>query len=105
MLPLLEAVRNKDKQKAVEWAHSEHWATVEQLISASTSSSVHSPQVSFDNSSRMPSSSSGGGGIGVGAEPAANPLPDQTLWTCSFCTFLNGVDLVTCEMCRLPREQ
>lgn len=103
MMPLLDAVRNKDRQKAIEWACSEHWATVEQLITVTSSSTAHLPQVSFDNSSRMPSSSGGGTGVGVGTEPIANPPSDQTLWTCSFCTFLNAADLAMCEMCSLPR--
>ena len=103
MMPLLDAVRNKDRQKAIEWARSEHWATVEQLITVTASSTAHSPQVSFDSSSRMPSSSGGGTGVGVGTEPIANPPSDQTLWTCSFCTFLNAADLAMCEMCSLPR--
>ncbi|XP_011151606.1 nuclear protein localization protein 4 homolog isoform X2 [Harpegnathos saltator] len=107
MLPLLEAIRNKDKQKAMKWAHSEHWATVEQLISASSTS--RSPQVSLGSNSRTSSSAvveGNGGGTGVGTEPmAASPPADrpQALWTCSHCTFLNAADLATCEMCNLPR--
>ncbi|XP_032686313.1 nuclear protein localization protein 4 homolog isoform X3 [Odontomachus brunneus] len=107
MLPLLEAIRNKDKQKVLEWAQSEHWATVEQLISASSTS--RSPQVSFGNNSRTSSSAAvggSGGGTSVGTESmAANPPDDrpQTLWTCSHCTFLNAADLAVCEMCNLPR--
>lgn len=108
MLPLLEAIRNKDKEKAMEWAQSEHWATVEQLISAASTSS-RPPQAtsSFGSNSRtrgMPSVNvEASGGIGVGTEPAANPPPDQALWTCSHCTFLNAADLAVCEMCNLPR--
>lgn len=104
MSPLLEAIRNKDKQKALEWTQSEHWATVEQLISVSSTS--RSPQVSFGSSSRTSSSASveASGGIGVGTEPMARPSADQrALWTCSHCTFLNAADLAVCEMCNLPR--
>ncbi|KYN09472.1 Nuclear protein localization protein 4 like protein [Trachymyrmex cornetzi] len=106
MLPLLEAIRNKDKQKALEWAQSEHWATVEQLISVTSTSSRPPQMSSFGNSSRtLPSvTAEGSGGIGVGTEPIANPPPDQALWTCSHCTFLNAADLAVCEMCNLPRE-
>ncbi|XP_076243670.1 nuclear protein localization 4 isoform X2 [Calliopsis andreniformis] len=99
MLPLLEAIRIKDRQKALEWSQFEHWATVEQLISASTSSAIHSPQVSFESSLRMPSSSSGGSGIGSGTEVAANSFSNQAVWTCPRCTFLNTADFSTCEMC------
>lgn len=104
MTPLLEAVRNKDKEKAIEWARSEHWATVEQLISATTASTLHSSHSSIDSNSRMSSPVLvGGSGIGVGTEPMANPPPDQTLWTCSHCTFLNAADFAMCEICGLPR--
>ncbi|KAL0108495.1 hypothetical protein PUN28_015203 [Cardiocondyla obscurior] len=106
MLPLLEAIHKKDKPKAMEWAQSEHWATVEQLISVSSTSS-HPPQTSsFGNSSRtLPSATAeGSGGVGVGTEQIVNPPPDQALWTCSHCTFLNAADLAVCEMCNLPRE-
>ncbi|XP_014476067.1 PREDICTED: nuclear protein localization protein 4 homolog isoform X2 [Dinoponera quadriceps] len=114
MLTLLEAIRNKDKQKAIEWAQSEHWATVEQLISASSSGTSRSPQVSFGGNPRTSSSAAaegnaGGsaGGIGIGTEPMAanSPITDrpQALWTCSHCTFLNAADLAVCEMCNLPR--
>lgn len=105
MLPLLEAIRAKDKQKALKWAQSEHWATVEQLISAASTSSRPSQTMSFGSNSRTSSSltTERSGGIGVGAEPIANPPPDQALWTCSHCTFLNAADLAVCEMCNLPR--
>lgn len=36
MGPLLEALKNKDREAANEWSRSEHWATVEQLIAASS---------------------------------------------------------------------
>lgn len=36
MGPLLEALRDDDNAAAEEWARSEHWATVEQLIAASS---------------------------------------------------------------------
>ncbi|XP_012147507.1 nuclear protein localization 4 isoform X1 [Megachile rotundata] len=104
MTPLLEAVRSKDKEKAIEWARSEHWATVEQLISATTATTLHSSQSSLDSNSRMSSPVLvGESGIGVGTEPMANPPPNQTLWTCSHCTFLNAADFAMCEMCGLPR--
>ncbi|XP_043262002.1 nuclear protein localization protein 4 homolog [Colletes gigas] len=104
MIPLLEAVRNKDKEAAFKWSGSEHWGTV-QLISATTASTVQSPQASFNSSVRTPSSSAvGGSGVGIGTEPTVNPPPDQTLWTCSYCTFLNAADFAMCEMCSLPRN-
>lgn len=36
MGPLLQALRNKNREAADEWSRSEHWATVEQLIAASS---------------------------------------------------------------------
>nr|CAD7588973.1 unnamed protein product [Timema genevievae] len=38
MSPILEAVRTKNSDLAENWSRSEHWATVEQLITASSSS-------------------------------------------------------------------
>lgn len=103
MAPLLEAIRTNDRQKATEWAHSEHWATVEQLISATAASSHSSPGVTFGNTTHSSSSSGIGGiGIGVGSGPV-NPPPEQPLWTCPHCTFLNPGELSSCEMCSLPR--
>ncbi|ERL84652.1 hypothetical protein D910_02079 [Dendroctonus ponderosae] len=34
--PLLEALKNKDRNAAVEWSRTEQWATLEQLIAASS---------------------------------------------------------------------
>lgn len=36
MGPLLEAIKNRSTEAAQEWSRSEHWATVEQLIAASS---------------------------------------------------------------------
>ncbi|RZB49907.1 NPL4 domain containing protein [Asbolus verrucosus] len=36
MGPLLQALKNKDTVAAEEWSRSEHWATIEQLIAASS---------------------------------------------------------------------
>lgn len=79
MGPLLDAVRNRDSEAAVEWSRSEHWATVEQLIAAS------------GPSSRMMTRSSD------------NNAPTSAEWTCPHCTFLNLPHLTACDMCSLPR--
>ncbi|KAK2581790.1 hypothetical protein KPH14_002266 [Odynerus spinipes] len=105
MMPLLEAVRNKDKQKAMEWARSEHWATVEELISATAASSSQIPQASFSTgtmraSSSMPATTAG---VAVGTEATANSSNDRELWTCPHCTFINAAEFSICEMCNLPR--
>ncbi|XP_043280769.1 nuclear protein localization protein 4 homolog [Venturia canescens] len=109
MVPLMEAIRNNDREKANEWAKSEHWATVEQLISAtSTASSSSASQGGLIGSASNASSSSSavGGvpGVGVGTSGDLQNQPaNQSLWTCSYCTFLNPAALATCEMCSLPR--
>ena len=36
MGPLLRALKNRDASAAEEWSRSEHWATIEQLIAASS---------------------------------------------------------------------
>nr|KAF7435975.1 hypothetical protein H0235_004166 [Vespula pensylvanica] len=106
MVPLLEAVRNKDKQMAMEWARSEHWATVEQLISATAASTSQIAQVPFNSGTIRPSSSlpAASTSVAVGTEAAANSSADQELWTCPHCTFINGAEFSICEMCSLPRD-
>ncbi|XP_003399190.1 nuclear protein localization protein 4 homolog [Bombus terrestris] len=102
MMPLLDAIRTKDREKAIEWSRSEQWATVEQLISETTASTS---QPMFDNSSRISASAlAEGSGIAVGTDSIVNSPPDQGLWTCSHCTFLNAADFAMCEMCGLPRN-
>ncbi|XP_015608154.1 nuclear protein localization protein 4 homolog [Cephus cinctus] len=118
MAPLLEAIRTRNKEKALEWARSEHWATVEQLIFATTAASPRSsrtPGVAFALGSGLPSSNGGsssgsvsssaaGGSGNVGAgQSVVNTATEQPLWTCPHCTFLNPADLASCEMCNLPR--
>ncbi|KAL3274285.1 hypothetical protein HHI36_015690 [Cryptolaemus montrouzieri] len=87
MGPLLEAIRTKNLELAEEWSRSEHWATVEQLIAAS------SPPPS-----RPGSVAAGGVSVGIGGASSSGPK-----WTCSFCTFLNSMNLNECEMCSSPR--
>ncbi|XP_043790240.1 nuclear protein localization protein 4 homolog [Apis laboriosa] len=102
MIPLLDAIRNKNREKAIEWTHLEQWATIEQLISEATASTS---RPLFDTNSRISSSVLvEGSGIAVGTDPIVNSPPDQTLWTCSHCTFLNAADFAMCEMCGLPRN-
>ncbi|XP_066600186.1 nuclear protein localization protein 4 homolog [Prorops nasuta] len=104
MGPLLEAIRTKDKHKGAEWSRSEHWATVEQLISATTGTTSHSSQVQFDNQSRSSSASAiSGSEIRPGTETSPNSSTDVAVWTCRHCTFLNATDPAVCEMCSLPR--
>lgn len=73
MGPVLDAVKNKDAGLAQEWADSEQWATVEQLMAAQSPS---------------PSTSQDGG---------------SAMWTCRHCTFINQPERGLCDMCGLPR--
>ncbi|KAK0173737.1 hypothetical protein PV328_006888 [Microctonus aethiopoides] len=102
---LLEAIKSNDRQKALEWAKSEHWATVEQLISATTASSPLSSNTMAFGSDSMGSISSDIAGVGINDRPGTNlnAAPNQPLWTCPHCTFLNPAELGSCEMCNLPR--
>lgn len=79
MGPLLTAVRNRDREAALEWSNSEIWATVEQLIDASRDSAA-----------------------GSSSRPAAGRVVGGE-WTCPHCTFLNPSNLTACDMCNLPR--
>lgn len=91
MDPLLFAITTQNSEQALEWSHSEHWATVEQLIAASNTS--------------PPNSRPGSVAAEVGPNDA-RPGPHsgaEPLWTCPFCTFLNSSELNVCDMCSLPR--
>lgn len=78
MSPLLEAVKNKDAGLANEWAKSEQWATVEQLMAAQSVSSPSSPG------------------------QASTSYVDRT-WTCQHCTYINNASVSQCEICSLPQ--
>ncbi|KAF2902092.1 hypothetical protein ILUMI_04080 [Ignelater luminosus] len=88
MGPLLQAVRNRDNDAALEWSRSEHWATVEQLIAATNTSPPNSRP----------------GSVGAASTTATAGSPGGAQWTCPFCTFLNSADVHSCEMCSLPRS-
>ncbi|XP_035224916.1 nuclear protein localization protein 4 homolog isoform X1 [Stegodyphus dumicola] len=82
MGPLLEAIKNKDRDLAINWSKSERWATVEHLLDAEGSSIPHTqpsegPQEPGDSATAM--------------------------WICRHCTFLNQPQVSTCEMCGLPQ--
>jgi len=74
MGPLLTAVITKNESAANEWSQTEEWATLEQLLAATS-----------------------GGGGGAGISSSIQP------WTCGMCTFLNSNSPSNCEMCNLPR--
>ncbi|XP_066137854.1 nuclear protein localization protein 4 homolog isoform X1 [Euwallacea fornicatus] len=89
LAPLLEALKKKDKSAATEWSRSEQWATLEQLIAAS------SPPPS-----RPGSVASGSMTSGNPATPRGGPK-----WPCHFCTYINESESQACAMCNLPRNQ
>ncbi|PSN33781.1 Nuclear protein localization protein 4 [Blattella germanica] len=122
MGPILEAVRTQNSEQAQDWSHSEHWATVEQLIAASLSSPPQSrPQsVAFAEMGAIGGGAGGGGGgsgsggglgtvgsdsgLGRGSDNSgAGQIGPESLWTCPHCTYLNSPELISCEMCSLPR--
>ncbi|CAH0563409.1 unnamed protein product [Brassicogethes aeneus] len=88
MGPLLQALRTKDRAAAEEWSRSEHWATLEQLIAASS----------------PPPSRPGSVASGSIASASVGSPGGEARWTCPFCTFLNQADHQNCEMCNLPRS-
>lgn len=111
MGPILEAVRTRNSEQAQDWSHSDYWATVEQLIAASLSS----PPQSRPQSVAFAGMGAVGGGVEPGTDSSENglvrgndhPVTSQAgpgpLWTCPHCTYLNSSELVSCEMCSLPR--
>ncbi|KAG8231754.1 hypothetical protein J437_LFUL012033 [Ladona fulva] len=108
--PLLESVKSKDEEKARDWAQSEHWATVEQLIAASShsggpSSPSTGPSTNFPSSRVTFANVGDEGAVGGGpVPPTLGPtLPSGTMWTCRHCTFLNQPQLSNCDICSLPR--
>ncbi|XP_017782702.1 PREDICTED: nuclear protein localization protein 4 homolog [Nicrophorus vespilloides] len=84
MAPLLEAIKTGNVEEARQWARSEQWATLEQLIAASS-----------------PPNSRPGSVAGGSVNAGTNSSGPQ--WTCPYCTFLNSSDISNCEMCNLPR--
>ncbi|CAL1297658.1 unnamed protein product [Larinioides sclopetarius] len=82
--PLLEAIRNKDRELASNWSRSDRWATVEHLLDCEGSSAPSS----------FPAENASGAG---------NEASESSLWICRHCTFLNQPHTSTCEMCSLPQ--
>ncbi|XP_005091943.1 nuclear protein localization protein 4 homolog [Aplysia californica] len=83
---LLEAVKNHDESKALEFKKTEEWATVEEMMSA------HEPGASLASGGGAEGSSSSSGQSGGG------------MWTCAHCTFLNQPAHNSCDICSLPRS-
>lgn len=87
MVPLLQAVREQDSQKAIEWSQSDQWATVEQVMAASSG-----------GSNPRPAPPTLGSFMDV-----SHSFPHIASWTCTHCTFMNPSNSFMCEICNLPR--
>ncbi|XP_053211290.1 nuclear protein localization protein 4 homolog [Panonychus citri] len=90
--PLLEAINKKDDQAALEWTNTEEWQTLEQLIAAQ------------DSASSVPSQSSSSNNVSRAATSSSSTNDVTIIWSCSFCTFENPTESISCEMCGLPRH-
>lgn len=99
MDPLLEAIRTGDNSAIMDWKKSEQWATLEQLI-----------LVSYSSSKRRSSNANSDASMSAASTPGREPFDSFSSssigqsWTCSRCTFLNNPALNVCDMCNLPRQ-
>lgn len=82
---LLEAVRTQNAQLADEWAQSDQWSTVEQLLAHADHSSIAGAAMEH----------LAGGGADSGRSAS---------WTCAHCTYINPPTLTSCEICNLPQR-
>jgi len=87
---LLEAIKNNDNQKAIEWSKNENWQTLEQLIVVQKSANARPSSASSNSISPQPNDSSGGS--------------SNSKWSCQHCTFENTSSRTSCEMCSLPQS-
>jgi len=103
--PLLDAIKEKNRDKAADWAHEEAWATVEQLIAAQGPSPDILPS-GLGGALGGPLGALAGGGASAGGAVGggAGAGPSAAMWACPHCTFLNQPDLTTCEICSLPKS-
>ncbi|KAH9389873.1 Nuclear protein localization protein 4 [Tyrophagus putrescentiae] len=80
---LLQAVKSKNRSLVNEWADSDKWATIEQLMKANND---------------FQSTSSANFNSGSSASRSSQPK-----WACNHCTFENDGNRSSCEMCSLPK--
>lgn len=85
MGPLLEAIRTKDAALAEQWALSDQWCTVTQLL-------AHANSIGSMDTHAM-----------EGVASASTSAQGQS-WTCLHCTFINPAQLTSCEICNLPNQ-
>ncbi|KAK7601803.1 hypothetical protein V9T40_009244 [Parthenolecanium corni] len=99
MDPLLEAIKTQNTSAIMDWKKSEHWATLEQLILASYSSSSKRRLSNANSDTSMSTAST----PGREAFDAFSSTSNGQQWTCPHCTFINSPALNVCDMCNLPR--
>ena len=108
--PLLDAIKEKNREKAADWAKEEAWATVESIIAAQGpspdllpggGSGIGGPlgAMGGGGSSSGGGASASGGSVGGGGAGASGAM-----WACPHCTFLNQPHLTTCDICSLPKS-
>jgi len=105
--PLLEAIKEKNRDKAADWAHEEAWATVEQLVAAQGPSPDLIPPSLGPGGGGLGGNAGGGalgGAAGGGAAGGNENAQSGAMWACPHCTFLNQPHLTTCDICSLPKS-
>ncbi|CAG0887577.1 unnamed protein product [Darwinula stevensoni] len=102
MALLLEGIRKGDIGQVQEWAQSDQWQTVIQLIQASGGSPPPLGVGGQVESGQGPGGSLRSPGPGLSSDsPGAQS--SGPLWTCTHCTFLNQPHLDHCDVCGLPK--
>lgn len=89
---LIDAIKSKDAQKALEWSRLPEWLTVEQFYGAG--GETHNSKISVNLFLIIK--------IVLKAQDhdMASAEPD---WPCSQCTYLNEASANVCGICQSPR--
>ncbi|KAI2804923.1 Nuclear protein localization protein 4 [Blomia tropicalis] len=90
MEPILQAVKTKNRSLANQWAASDKWATVEQLMLAHGLQDFPSTSGTFNSDTNESSTST-------------NAVQNSQTWSCQYCTFENEGHKTSCDMCNLPK--
>ena len=96
---LLEAIKNNDNVKAIEWSKNTNWKTLEELIKAQKS--ISNIPSAPEKSTNLNSNSNNSNSNATNDNQITNN--DET-FICQHCTFENtSSNGNNCEMCNLPR--
>lgn len=99
---LLDAIKNNNNQKAIEWSTNENWKTLEELIKVQKSNSIQTATNNTRLNSNLNSSNNSSNSNLTNDNQASNDVK----WSCEHCTFENtSTTNNNCEMCNLPRTQ